>query len=126
LPLTQNALLVLPQLAYHEYEGVALNHDERARLVADIGDKTLLLLRNHGTLAVGRTAAETFVGVYFLERACAQQVAALSGGAEHVLIAPEQAQAEAVGQSLGLAMVSTLAWPGLKRKLDRENPGYDS
>ncbi len=126
LPLTQNALLVLPQLAYHGYEGVALNLDERERLVRDIGDKNLMLLRNHGTLSVGMNAAAAFIGIFFLERACAQQVAALSGGAEKVLIAPEPAQAEARGQSRGLAMVSGLAWPGLKRKLDRLNPGYDA
>jgi ribulose-5-phosphate 4-epimerase/fuculose-1-phosphate aldolase len=126
LPLTQNALLVIPQLAYHGYEGVALNLDERARLVADIGDKKLMLLRNHGTLAVGMTAADAFVGIFFLERACAEQVAALSAGRDHVLIAPEAAQQEALGPSKGLAMVSGLAWPGLKRKLDRQLPGYDS
>jgi ribulose-5-phosphate 4-epimerase/fuculose-1-phosphate aldolase len=126
LPLTQNALLVLPQLAYHNYEGVALNLDERERLVRDIGDKKLMLLRNHGTLAVGATAAEAFIGIYFLERACAQQVNALSGGKESVLIAPDAAQEETRGQSAGLGMVSGLAWPGLKRKLDRDLPGYDS
>jgi ribulose-5-phosphate 4-epimerase/fuculose-1-phosphate aldolase len=126
LPLTQNALLVIPQLAYHGYEGVALNLDERARLVADIGDKRLMLLRNHGTLSVGLNAADAFVGIFFLERACAQQVAALAGGRETVLIAPEAAQQEALGPSKGLAMVSGLAWPGLKRKLDRQLPGYDS
>ncbi len=126
LPLTQNSLLLLPQLAYHEYEGVALNLDERERLVKDIGDKKLMLLRNHGTLAVGQTAAEAFVGIFFLERACAQQVNALSVGRENVLIAPDAAQAEAKGQSGGLGMVSGLAWPGLKRKLDRHLPGYDT
>jgi ribulose-5-phosphate 4-epimerase/fuculose-1-phosphate aldolase len=126
LPLTQNALLVIPQLAYHGYEGVALNLDERERLVADIGDKKLMLLRNHGTLAVGMNAADAFVGIFFLERACAEQVAALSAGRDNVLIAPEAAQQEALGPSKGLAMVSGLAWPGLKRKLDRQLPGYDS
>ncbi len=126
LPISQNALLVLPHLAYHDYEGVALNLDERERLVRDIGAAKLMLLRNHGTLAVGVNAADAFVGIFFLERACAQQVNALSGGRECALIAPEAAQAEARGQSAGLAMVSGLAWPGLKRKLDRHSPGYDS
>ncbi len=125
LPLTQNACLVLPQLAYHGYEGVALNLDERERLVADLGEKKLMLLRNHGTLAVGASAAEAFIGIFFLERACAQQVNALSAGADRVLTAPEAAQAETRSQSAGLAMVSGLAWPGLKRRLDRALPGYD-
>src|SRR5262245_58199200 len=79
LPLTQNSLLVLPQLAYHGYEGIALNLDERERLVKDMGDKKLMLLRNHGTLSVGASAAEAFIGIFFLERACAQQVSALAG-----------------------------------------------
>ena len=126
LPLTQNATLVMPQVAYHDYEGVALNHDERERLVKDIGDKKLMLLRNHGTLAVGATAAEAFIGIYFLERACAQQVNALSGGRDQVLEAPQAAQEETRGQSAGLAAVSGLAWPGLMRKLDRRMPGYDA
>lgn len=126
LPLTQNACLVLPQLAYHGYEGVALNLDERERLVADLGDKKMMLLRNHGTLSVGMSASDAFIGIFFLERACAQQVAALAGGAETVLDAPEAAQEETRGQSKGLGMVSGLAWPALKRKLDRHNPGYDT
>jgi len=126
LPLTQNSLLIRQQLAYHDYEGVALNLDERERLVRDLGDKNLMLLRNHGTLAVGPTAPAAFVGIFFLERACAQQVHALAGGAECALIAPEAAQQEAARQGGGLAMVSGLAWPALLRKLDRVNPGYDS
>ncbi len=127
LPLTQNSLLMIPNVAYHGYEGVALNLDERERLVQDIGDKKLMLLRNHGTLAVGSSAAEAFVGIFFLERACAQQVAALSAGRENVLIAPEEAQEETRnGPAKGMGMVSGLAWPGLKRKLDRHLPGYDS
>ena len=127
LPLTQNALLVIPQLAYHGYEGVALNLDERERLVKDIGDKNLMLLRNHGTLSVGSSAAAAFIGIFFLERACAQQVAALSAGRENVLIAPEEAQEETRnGPAKAMGGVSGLAWPGLKRKLDRHLPGYDS
>ena len=126
LPISQNSLLVIPQLAHHAYEGVALNLEERERLVADLGTKKLMLLRNHGTLALGATAADAFVGIFFLERACAQQVSALSGGRECTLIAPQAAQAEARGQSAGLAMVSGLAWHGLKRKLDRHLPGYDT
>jgi ribulose-5-phosphate 4-epimerase/fuculose-1-phosphate aldolase len=126
LPLTQNACLVMPELAYHGYEGVALNLDERERLVADLGGKKLMLLRNHGTLAVGGSAADAFVGIFFLERACAQQVNALSAGANNVLIAPEVAQRETHGQSKSLAMVSGLAWPGLRRKVDRVMPGYDA
>ena len=128
LPLSQHALIVLPRLAYHDYEGIALNHDERERLVADIGDKTLMLLRNHGTLSVGATAAECWVGMFYLERACKQQVMALSTGRSGVLLAPEQSQAEVRAQVGGMGMggIGRLAWPGCLRQLDRESPGYDA
>lgn len=125
LPLGQNACLLQHQVAYHGYEGLALNHDERERLVADLGDKPLMLLRNHGTLAVGQTAAQAWIGMFFLERACAQQVAALSVGREHVLMAPDAAQAETREQGKGIGLVSALAWPGALRMLDRKSPGYD-
>jgi ribulose-5-phosphate 4-epimerase/fuculose-1-phosphate aldolase len=125
LPLSQHALIVLPKLAYHDYEGIALNHDERERLVADIGDKTLMLLRNHGTLSVGSSAADCWVGMYYLERACQMQVAALSAGRDGVLIAPEASQAEVRNQTQR-GIGGALAWPGCLRKLERELPGYDA
>jgi len=125
LPISQHALIVLPRLAYHDYEGIALNHDERERLVADLGDKTLMLLKNHGTLAVGDTAANCWVGMYYLERACTMQVQALTAGRENVLIAPDVSQAE-VRSQVGGGIGGGLAWPGCLRKLDRESPGYDA
>jgi ribulose-5-phosphate 4-epimerase/fuculose-1-phosphate aldolase len=125
LPISQHSLIVLPRLAYHDYEGIALNHDERERLVADIGDKHLMLLRNHGTLSVGETAAECWVGMYYLERACQMQVAALSAGRDGVLTAPEASQAEVRNQTKR-GVGGGLAWPGCLRKLDRELPGYDA
>jgi ribulose-5-phosphate 4-epimerase/fuculose-1-phosphate aldolase len=125
LPLSQHALIVLPHLAYHDYEGIALNLDERERLVHDIGDKKLMLLRNHGTLSVGSSAAECWVGMFFLERACKQQVMALSAGRENVLFAPEASVAE-VSNQVGRGIGGGLAWPGCLRRLDRELPGYDA
>ena len=128
LPIGQNSLVVLPALAYHDYEGIALNLDERERLVRDLGSKSLMLLRNHGTLACGPTAAATWMNMFFLERACAQQVAALSGGRQHILFAPDEAVQEVSGQTQGMGVggVAKLAWPGLLRKLDRHLPGYDA
>ena len=128
LPLSQHALIVLPRLAYHDYEGVALNLDERERLVADIGAKTLMLLRNHGTLAVGETAANCWVGMFYLERACKQQVMALSAGRDNVLIAPEAAQdaVRGLGSNGANGIGGALAWPGCLRRLDRQSPGYDA
>lgn len=125
LPLGQHSLIVLSSLAYHDYEGIALNHDERERLVADIGDKSCLLLRNHGTLTVGKTAADCWTNMFYLERACKQQVMALSGGRENVLIAPKEAQETVLRQVAG-GLGGALAWPGCLRRLDRESPGYDS
>jgi ribulose-5-phosphate 4-epimerase/fuculose-1-phosphate aldolase len=126
LPLTQHALIALPHLAYHDYEGIALNHDERERLVADLGDKQLMLLRNHGGLSVGPDAATAFLGIFFLEEACRQQVMALSAGRDGVLIAPQAAQDEVKAQTAKLHKMSRLVWPGLQRKLDRAHPGYDA
>jgi ribulose-5-phosphate 4-epimerase/fuculose-1-phosphate aldolase len=131
LPLSQHAMIVLPHLSYHDYEGIALNLDERDRLVADMGDKSLMLLRNHGTLAVGETAGDCWVGMFFLERACKQQVQALSAGRDNVLIAPVTAQEEVERQNMargrnGRGIPGGLAWPACLRKLDRELPGYDA
>ena len=123
LPLTQNALGSLPFLAYHDYEGIALNVDERVRLVADIGTKTLLLLRNHGTLSVGQNAAEAWLGIYFLERACRQQVMALSAGRAGVLLASEAAQRTSHEQAVKLfPRFAERAWPGLLRLLIGARP----
>jgi ribulose-5-phosphate 4-epimerase/fuculose-1-phosphate aldolase len=87
-----------------------------------------MLLRNHGTLAVGATAAEAWLGIFFLERACKQQVMALTAGRQRVLLAPEQAQETVRGQVSGASMakLAPLAWPGLLRKLNRHLPGYDA
>ncbi|MDO1559890.1 class II aldolase/adducin family protein [Brevundimonas sp. 2R-24] len=125
LPISQNATLIADQVAYHGYEGLALEHEERERLVANLGQKNLMILRNHGTLAVGRSAGEAWIGMFFLERACRQQVAALSAGRDNVLTAPDEAVARNHGQGGALGMVAGLAWPGVLRQLDRQNPGYD-
>ena len=129
LPLSQTSMLVRHDLAYHDYEGVALDHDERERIVADIGHNNNLLLRNHGTLTVGGTAAECFLRMFFLERACTMQVRALSAGRENVIEAPADVQDVVKSQSnpQGTQTVANmLAWPGLLRKLDRHSPGYDA
>ena len=126
LPLSQHALAVIPGLAYHDYEGIALNLDERERLVKDLGpDSTLMLLRNHGTLALGATAADCWTGMFYLERACKMQVMALSAGRENVLLSPAPARRE-VGNQTRTGVFGGLAWPGALRKLERESPGYDA
>ena len=79
LPLTQTAMTICNEVAYHEYEGIALNLDERARLVQDIGNKKLMILRNHGTLATGSSIPECFMLLYNIERSCSMQVRAMIG-----------------------------------------------
>jgi ribulose-5-phosphate 4-epimerase/fuculose-1-phosphate aldolase len=124
LPLTQHAALVAPHVAYHDYEGVALHLDERARLIADLGDKKLMILRNHGALAVGATAGEAWNWMYYLEKACRQQVMALSAGRAGVQLPSDAAQAETSQTSASMPFVAGLAWPGFLRLLDRKSPGY--
>src|SRR5712671_5254450 len=86
LPLSQQAMFALSSLAYHDYEGLALDEKEKPRLVADLGDKRSMILRNHGLLTVGRTVAEAFLGMFLLERACKIQILAQAGGGELVEI----------------------------------------
>ena len=125
LPLSQQSIFILASLAYHGYEGVALNEEEKPRLVADLGNKNYLMLRNHGLLTVGKTIADAFQAMYFFEAACTIQIRAQSGGGELILI-PQQiidgaiAQARAATRSLG----GMLAWPGLLRRLDRKDTSY--
>ena len=132
LPISQTAMIVREDIAYHDYEGVALDLDERERLVADLGpDKHSMLLRNHGTLTCGTTAALTFTRMFFLERACKMQVMALTAGRNGVLECGEELQDKVAGQggmthhSSGMSMLTEkLVWPALLRKLDRDLPGY--
>lgn len=133
LPLNQKALAIIPRLSYHDYEGVALNLDERERLAADLGDTKIMLLRNHGTLALGESVGEAWLNIYSIESACTAQVRTLSIGREHVLIAPEAAQEEVRRQMAerravdrgGGRNIFQLVWEAALRKLDRHSPGYD-
>jgi ribulose-5-phosphate 4-epimerase/fuculose-1-phosphate aldolase len=127
LPLTQTAMLIRGDLSFHEYEGVAVDLSERERLVADLGDRNAMLLRNHGTLAVGRNVGECFVRLYFLERACQAQVMALSAG--DAINNPPQGAPEVTAEQgmAGLAVAADLlAWPALKRKAYRLDPSFAS
>lgn len=130
LPLNQTALLIRDDIAYHDFEGVAVDLDERPRLQDDLGDKNIMLLRNHGTLAVGATVAEAFMRIYFIERACAMQVATLSssGGEFYPTAESVQEKVAAQGRNEEIARQSAnlLAWPALRRRLDRLDPSYQN
>jgi ribulose-5-phosphate 4-epimerase/fuculose-1-phosphate aldolase len=127
LPLTQTAMLIRGDVAFHDYEGVAVDLDERERLVADLGTQNAMILRNHGTLAVGKNVGECFIRLYYLERACQAQIMALSAGDN--LSNPPQGSPEVTAQqgAVGLPMAANfLAWPALKRKAYRLDPSFAS
>ncbi|HTC96429.1 MAG TPA: class II aldolase/adducin family protein [Bradyrhizobium sp.] len=127
LPLNQTAQLVTFDLAYHDYEGIALDHNERPRLQKDLGDHNHMLLRNHGTLTVGRSVASAFERMYHLERACSMQVRTRALGTptypvEEVAI---DKNTELLSNRDRAELRSTaLVWPPLLRKLDRIDPSY--
>jgi ribulose-5-phosphate 4-epimerase/fuculose-1-phosphate aldolase len=124
LPISQQSTLVIPQLAYHDYEGVALREDEKQRLQADLGNKNFLMLRNHGLLTVGSTVAEAFVGMYVLESACQIQVSAQAGG-ELIIIDPTIMEGiPAVIDMTLKGEAANVTWSALLRKLDRADPSY--
>ena len=127
LPLNQTAQFVTHDLAYHDYEGVALDHDERPRLQKDLGNKNHMLLRNHGTLTVGRSVASAFERMYHLERACSMQVRTMMLGPRAYPVEPSviDKNAQVFGNPDRAELRSTdLVWPPLLRKLDRIDPSY--
>jgi ribulose-5-phosphate 4-epimerase/fuculose-1-phosphate aldolase len=125
LPISQQSMFPLATIGYHDYEGLALNDDEKPRLVTDLGNKNCLILRNHGLLTVGASPAEAFFAMYSLQRACEVQLLAQSGGAE-LLSIPKPildgvaAQVKVVTKGLG----ADLVWPGLMRKLDKIDTSF--
>jgi len=129
LPLSQHAMRSIPFLAYHDYEGIALDYGERERLLEHLGDKKVMLLRNHGTMAVGRTIGEAWFYLHELERACSIQVAALAGGGE--VTWPSQAAIDTVARQVLQHEehprnydMADLQWQAMKRLLDAKDPSY--
>ena len=122
LPLSQTAMLCLDHLSFHDYEGVALNLDERERLTRDLQDKNMMLLRNHGLLTVGTSVAEAFTYLYFLMKACEIQVRAQAQGPTYMPSAEAISTTQQQSQSLGMAC--KLTWPALTRLMDKVDPSY--
>jgi ribulose-5-phosphate 4-epimerase/fuculose-1-phosphate aldolase len=129
LPISQQSIFILASLGYHDYEGVALRDDEKPRLVANLGDKTFFMLRNHGLLTVGKTIADAFQAMYLFEATCAIQIRAQAGGTlasgdlsavDPEIIRTAGQQARAVSRGAGASLI----WPGLLRRLDRIDPGF--
>ena len=125
LPLSQHSIFVLASLGYHDYEGVALEADEKPRLVRDLANNDFLMLRNHGLLTIGRSVAEAFVSMYLMETACMIQVRAQAGGGRLVRIG--KPIVDGAGDQWRRVTHHTggaLAWPALLRKLDATDPSY--
>ncbi|MEU4270055.1 class II aldolase/adducin family protein [Streptomyces sp. NPDC026092] len=130
LPLNQMSMEFYDRVGYHDYEGVALNLDEQERLVADIGTHPALILRNHGLLTVGESAAQAFLRMYYLERACEIQVTAQAGGGA-LTVPSAEICAYTARQLAGEASADfqdddayDLAWAAMLRLLDRTCPDY--
>jgi ribulose-5-phosphate 4-epimerase/fuculose-1-phosphate aldolase len=131
LPLNQMSLEFYDRVAYHDYEGIAVNSEEKKRLVADLGDKPVMILRNHGLLTVGRTPGQAFLRMFYLERACQIQVDAMAGGAPLVLPPPQvcehtarQFGGQAGDRDHADAGSPSLAWQAMLRLADRIAPDY--
>ncbi len=126
MPLNQISMQFHDRIAYHDYEGIALDLDERDRLIASLGGNNTMILRNHGLLTVGRNAAEAFTRAYYLEKACQIQMDALAMG--RPLRQPPPEVCEHAAQQFdsfyeGGACVQ--AWAANRRIIDRVNPGYE-
>lgn len=125
LPISQHALKFYGQISYHDYEGVALSTEERDRLVADLGQNRVMILRNHGLLAAGDTIQRAFHEIYFLERACQAQIKAMSGGAE--LNYPSQAVCEYTAQQFNSPLAEPIilsAWHAALSLIEEQREDY--
>jgi ribulose-5-phosphate 4-epimerase/fuculose-1-phosphate aldolase len=124
LPISQQSTFVLANLAYHDYEGVALRDDERPRLQADLGSANFLMLRNHGLLTVGRTIPDAFLSMYTFENTCRIQIDAQAGG-ELIHVHPDILKnLDVVMKTVTAGQGANIAWPALLRLLERKDPSY--
>jgi ribulose-5-phosphate 4-epimerase/fuculose-1-phosphate aldolase len=126
-PINQWALMFKDRVAYHDYEGIALSEDERVRLIDDLGDRAVFILRNHGLLTTGRFVPEAFRLMYYLEQACRVQMDVLATGSK--IYWPATAiSAKTADQYRAVTAKddpsSWIEWPGLIRLLDRKDPSY--
>lgn len=133
LPLTQHAMLFHDNVAYHDSEGIAIDTDERTRLARDLGTKNVMILRNHGTLCVGKTVAQTFAMMWHLERAMQAQMDAMTTGVKLTIPSDKVAAATAARGFVGgpetqgrtvETPLGWLEWPAMLRMLDRMDPSF--
>ncbi len=124
LPISQHAMRFTRSLAYHDYEGLALELDEQQRLVRDLGGHKAMILRNHGLLTCGESIPETFDYMYYLERACQTQISAMAGGARLRLAAPAVAEKVAAQFKALPYKPKRPEWKALLRMLDKMDSSY--
>ena len=128
LPISQLAMNVMKDVVYHDYEGIAVDETEKERLVADLGSNNLMILRNHGTLTIGDHPFSAYLRMYLLERACAVQTRAQSGGAE--LVEWGEAMQERVfkqgEEGVTNELFLEIAWAAMLGRVARQSPGYDA
>lgn len=124
LPIGQTSVSLFNDVAYHDYEGLALGLEERERLLADLGDKSRMILRSHGLLALGDGVGDAFYKLYGLQRSCEYQIAAQAGG--DLIILPQELCDKAEHQAkTGFSTdLGTLAWRALRRLADELDPSY--
>lgn len=126
LPISQQSLFPLSNLAYHNYEGIALNPEEKERLVNDLGDANFMILRNHGLLTCGSSVADAFLFMYITQRACEVQIKAQSGGRSLTMIPPQiLAGIQAASKEVTKGANGDIAWPALLRKLRRTDASFE-
>jgi ribulose-5-phosphate 4-epimerase/fuculose-1-phosphate aldolase len=124
LPITQTAMRFL-KIGYHDYQGVVLDDAEKASLLADLGEREALILRNHGALVVGRTVGEAFNWTHRLELACRTQLAAMATQQPLNPVPPDVLEATWNNYQRGTRRpYGLMEWPALLRKLDRLDPSY--
>ena len=124
LPISQHAFKVYDRIAYHDFEGIALDTDEQRRLVVDIGDKDVLILRNHGLLTMGESVRQAFELMYYLDRACEIQIAALAGGSDVIRPSATVCQRTCDQFAGDDSFIQGRDWQALLRLLDRIAPSY--
>jgi len=122
IPMIQDAMPFHNRVAYHDYEGLAVDTGERERLAASLGDKMVMILRNHGLLTCGETVAEAFMHMYYLERACKVQMQVLASGADFELPPPDIC--EAAARQYAHFPYGKYEWPALLRLVDERSPGF--
>lgn len=126
LPLSQYAMFALASMSYHEYEGLAVNDAEKARIQSDLGDANFMLLRNHGGLTLGQTIGDAFMHMYDLTRACQVQLQIMSTGMKPIMV--EQAIVDGIKAQANIVHTGMTggqkSWPAMVRKVYRHDPSF--